>query len=212
MITNRDDIKNWLEQHAIKNYTISEEGFVSCQSSVNLGGHGLIEIPVQFSYVHMTFDCSMNKLTSLKGSPLEVGTAFYCTQNQLQTLEGGPQTIGTSYHCSGNLLTSLYGAPTKIPTFFHANTNQLKTLEFCPQSVRTMNVTDNPIETLKWYPLELEKKLRISHETVRIAGLESFYDEDGELKLTAELIHTIKLNEKLSNILDIGREQKRKKI
>jgi hypothetical protein len=75
----------------------------------------LIELPLKFNKVSGYFNCSFNKLTSLKGSPKEVGTFFTCYGNKLIDLKYAPNRIGSWFDCSNKTK--------KFKNFFH------KTLE-----------------------------------------------------------------------------------
>jgi hypothetical protein len=54
------------------------------------------------------FYCTYNKLTSLKGSPTEVGGEFWCYDNQLISLDGSPIEIGGDFHCERNPIWEVY--------------------------------------------------------------------------------------------------------
>jgi len=62
-----------------------------------------------------------DKLTSLKGGPLDVGREFLCTGSNLYSLEGSPLRVGGRFLIGGSKLTSLFGAPLEIGgTFAYA--------------------------------------------------------------------------------------------
>ena len=86
---------------------------------------------VRFGKVVGGFYCGNNQLTSLEGSPQEVGGAFVCRNNQLTTLEGSPQEVGGAFDCRNNQLTTLEGAPRKVGVGFYGEDNPVseKTLE-----------------------------------------------------------------------------------
>jgi len=48
------------------------------------------------------FSCSDNQLTSLKGSPAEVGGYFYCSNNKLTSLAGTPAKVHGDFSCGDN--------------------------------------------------------------------------------------------------------------
>ena len=111
------------------------KGFV-IKGSLNLSGKGLTELPdLSALKVEGDFNCSFNLLTSLKGTPQEVGGGFYCQNNQLTTLEEAPEFVGGSFVCSDNQLTTLKGAPNDIAGIFDCYHNQLTTLEGAPNEV-----------------------------------------------------------------------------
>ncbi len=90
-------IKDICEKWGIENYTINDDGTVDVLGNVNLGNKGLTKL-------RRDFYCYNNQLTSLEGSPREVGGNFYCNHNQLITLEGGPQRVGRTFDCYNNKL------------------------------------------------------------------------------------------------------------
>ena len=72
--------------------------------SVDLSDLYFKALPEWLAEVRVTgfFYCSDNQLTSLKGSPKEVGGSFYCSDNQLTSLEGCPKEVGGSFNCYDN--------------------------------------------------------------------------------------------------------------
>ena len=90
---------------------------------------------INFGKVTGDFNCSYNNLTSLKGSPQEVGGGFACFNNQLTSLKGAPQKVGGNFECQYNQLTSLEGAPQTVDGGFACFNNQLTSLRGAPQKV-----------------------------------------------------------------------------
>jgi hypothetical protein len=130
-----DEIKDWLDKHNVKNYTLNDDLTVDVDGDVNLNYKNLIKIPVRFRNVSGGFYCHNNKLTSLEGAPSSVGGSFYCHNNQLTSLEGCPSSVGDSFYCPYNQLTSLEGCPSSVGGNFYCSNNQLTSLEGCPSSV-----------------------------------------------------------------------------
>jgi len=60
------------------------------------------------------FECYYNNLTSLNGSPKEVGGDFDCSENKLTSLEGCPEKVGGYLYCPNNEIMSLEGCPAEI--------------------------------------------------------------------------------------------------
>tara|TARA_Y100000389_G_scaffold64157_1_gene60177 strand:+ start:6307 stop:6741 length:435 start_codon:yes stop_codon:yes gene_type:complete len=94
------------EKYKIDNYTINEDGSIDVDGDVFLYGIGLTELPINFNKVSGTFDCSNNKLTTLKRCPKYVGDDFSCGTNYLTDLKYSPKLIHGSFYCSGNNLKS----------------------------------------------------------------------------------------------------------
>jgi hypothetical protein len=120
------------KKYGIKNYTINPDGTVDVDGNVNL--FGLKKLPIKFGKVSGRFDCSYSQLTTLEGSPKEVGGWFNCSYNQLTTLEGAPKVVG-NFDCRNNQLTTLEGAPKVVGGGFNCYNNQLTTLEGAPKEV-----------------------------------------------------------------------------
>ena len=93
------------EKYGITNYTINSDGSIDVDGNVYLSFNDLTELPLSFNKVTGWFDCSRNKLTSLKGCPRWVGGYFGCGYNDLTSLEFSPDYIGGSFWCQYNNLT-----------------------------------------------------------------------------------------------------------
>jgi len=81
------------------------------------------------------FDCSGNKLNSLKGAPKSVGVSFNCSYNKLKSLHGAPESVGVDFYCNNNSLNSLEGSPKSVGRDFNSSENSLNSLEGSPKSV-----------------------------------------------------------------------------
>ena len=103
--------------------------YVDVEGDCNIGGLGLVEIPVQFRVVTGNFHCDHNQLTSLEGAPVSVGGDFYCDHNHLTSLEGAPVSVGGSFYCNNNHLTSLRGAPVSVGGSFYCHHNSVEFTE-----------------------------------------------------------------------------------
>jgi len=108
------DIKSICKKYGIKNYTVNPDGSVDVDGSVSLSNYRFAKLPLKFGRVSGVFDCSYNKLTTLEGSPREVGWHFDCSYNKLNTLEGAPREVGGAFDCKNNQLTTLKGAPERV--------------------------------------------------------------------------------------------------
>ena len=111
------------KRYDIKNYIINDDGTIDVNGDVFLYGRGLTELPLTFNKVTGYFDCSWNKLTSLKGSPKWVGDYFECTGNQLTSLEFSPDYVGGDFYCRDNYLTDLVGSPKEVDGRFYCHNN-----------------------------------------------------------------------------------------
>jgi len=149
MLKTKEEIQAWLDEMRIKNYTINDDLTVDVDGTVKISNKKLVEIPVQFGIVVRDFDCSRNKLTSLKGSPREC-VGFYCSHNKLTSLVGAPQKCWY-FNCSNNKLTSLEFAP-KECTEFDCYNNKLTTLKFVPKECREIHCYNNKLTSLEGAP------------------------------------------------------------
>ena len=119
-----ESIHDICKRYNIKNYTINDDGSIDVNGRVNLYNKGLTELPLRFNKVTGSFDCSNNKLTSLKGCPRWVGGYFGCGYNDLTSLEFSPDYIGGYFSCVYNkYLTNNY-CDTEISGNFYTSLEQ----------------------------------------------------------------------------------------
>jgi hypothetical protein len=111
---NREEIKDWLSQYGISNYTIHGNLVVDVHQQVSIYRSYLTSFPFQFGIVNGFFDCAKNELTTLEHCPKVIKGDFYCGNNQLTSLEHCPKVIDGGFSCSGNNLTSLEYCPKVI--------------------------------------------------------------------------------------------------
>ena len=98
-------INNWLQQYRIKNYVINEDLTINVKGNVDLTYKNLDSFPtyIQFNFVDGIFDCSENKLISLRGCPRIVTGNFLCFNNKLDSLNNCPEEVYGRFFCHGNL-------------------------------------------------------------------------------------------------------------
>jgi hypothetical protein len=111
------------KQYNIKNYTINPDGSIDVNDDVNLWGKSLTELPLTFNRIEGYFDCSNNKLTTLKGCPRWVDSDFNCDDNRLTSLEFSPDYVGGYFSCEYNNLTDNY-CDTEIGGWFYTTLKQ----------------------------------------------------------------------------------------
>jgi hypothetical protein len=111
------------KQYGIENYTINPDGSIDVVGDVDLYDKNLTELPLTFNKVSGYFDCSWNRLTSLKGGPRWVGGYFYCSHNQLTSLEFSPDYVGDNFWCDDNDLIDNY-CGTEIGGDFYTSLKQ----------------------------------------------------------------------------------------
>lgn len=137
------------EGYNINYYTINDDGSIDVDDHVNLTNLGLTELPLKFNKVWGDFYCAKNNLTTLKGSPIEVGESFNCNYNELTSLEHSPIKVGGDFLCTNNKLTSLKGCPKFVRDDIFCEDNNVIKLEEIPN---TMNgyiyFGNNPIGSI----------------------------------------------------------------
>jgi hypothetical protein len=122
------------KKYNIENYTVNDDGSIDVDGNVDLLWYRLTELPLNFNRVTGYFNCSRNKLTSLKGSPRWVGGYFYCSHNQLTSLEFSPDYVGGYFSCYNNYLTSLEFSPDYVGGWFGCGMNKL-TDNYCDTEI-----------------------------------------------------------------------------
>jgi hypothetical protein len=127
----KEDIHSICNKYDIKNYVVNADGTVDVNGDVYLEVPEISQIPIKFGKVSGDFCIqwllnNRNKLTSLEGSPREVGGGFYCNNNQLVSLEGAPRKVGGDFVCFRNKLTSLEGISQYISGNIKCQDNQLR--------------------------------------------------------------------------------------
>ncbi len=85
-----------------KNWKLQSNGKVNVKGNVTMYDMDLEEIPIKFGRVEVNFDCSYNKLTTLKNCPDYVGGYFWTFNNNIQTLEYYPKKVGVKFQISYN--------------------------------------------------------------------------------------------------------------
>lgn len=136
MLTNKKDIRRWLDNKKIEQYKINKDltvdvfGRVDIKFSLN----EVKELPVQFGKVYGHYFCSEQDLTSLKGSPYEIFGTFDCSNNLLDDLRFSPVIIHSTFDCSYNKLKSFQTFPENIGLDLYINNNL-----FTPESLLEFN-------------------------------------------------------------------------
>src|SRR3990167_9294018 len=150
----KKQIKQWLDEMGVKDYTINKNLIVDVEGDVNLSHKKLKKFPVQFGKVRRNFYCSYNQLKSLKGAPQNVGKSFFCSHNQIKSLKGAPQKV-RDFYCSYNQLKSLKGAPQDVGWSFYCHNNQLKSVPKWIENIKNVYVFEN----LNWNNVEWINKI-----------------------------------------------------
>ena len=101
-----------------------------------LTGGKWTEIPAWLKDVEIErdFNCSANKLKTLKNCPRHIGVSLLCFSNRLISLKGCPKEIRGLFNCEYNQLISLEGCPEIIGANYYCGHNKVK-LEL-PENVK----------------------------------------------------------------------------
>lgn len=129
MLKTEEEIKTWLRMNNIEKYTIHTDLSVDVLGDVDLSDKKLAELPIQFNTVFGSFDCSLNHLKSLKGSPYKVTVNFNASTNRLESLKYGPLEVGNNYSCANNQLSTFEGSPKFIYGNFNYSGNKILAFE-----------------------------------------------------------------------------------
>jgi len=171
----REKIENWLQEMKIENTTINEDLTVDVAGEASIAYESLITIPVQFNYVGGYFDCSNNKLQSLKGCPKIVASTFMCNDNELISLEDAPSIVGGDYNLMHNFVKNLKYTPLHISGYFNCSRNRLESLEHGPVVVKDdFDCSINKLTSLKYCPKYIGGKMDCSFNNINT--LEFFPD------------------------------------
>ena len=135
-----NSIHDICKKYKITNYTINDDGTIDVDGSVYLCDKELTELPLTFNKVSGYFDCSRNKLTTLKGCPRWIGRYFSCSNNKLTSLEFSPKYVGGSFSCNDNQLTSLEFSPDYVGSYFSCEYNCLTT-NYCKSEINSLFYT-----------------------------------------------------------------------
>jgi hypothetical protein len=145
-------IEAWLNKVGIyDDYFINNNLIVDVYDDVNISSKNLKIIPLQFGKIEGYFDCSENKLTSLKGSPVELKENFCCQRNKLTSLEGSPYVVHGDFYGNDNKLKSLKGCPKEINGEFNLIRNNITDVHGFPKLKGNFYFQHNPIATFLDY-------------------------------------------------------------
>ena len=137
----KEQIKNWLEQHRIRYYHITDDLIINVNGGIDLSGYKEEYLPdfIQFGEVLGYFDISYCKnLKSLKGCPEYVGKNFMCNYcHYLETMEYTPNYVGCDiWFNSCRALKSLKGLPNKINGDLYFNDcPNIKSIDGIPSTI-----------------------------------------------------------------------------
>jgi hypothetical protein len=137
-------------------------------------------IPQRIEY---NFDCSNNKLKSLKNGP-KYARDYNCANNKLTSLKHISKNVEGDLTCYKNEITTLKGSEiTTVVRRLDCSNNKLKNLIGCPQIASSLNVSGNRLVSMRGAPLNLtlrditlknnvvsEKSLKLAFNGMKAAG------------------------------------------
>jgi hypothetical protein len=82
------EIRQWLDDYRILNYTIRPDGVVDVDDRVDLRHFNETILPIQFGTVTGRFDCSHSTLASIKGMPQFIGLGTNLTFSDIKSFSG----------------------------------------------------------------------------------------------------------------------------
>ena len=112
-----------------------DDGSISVAGDVILTDKSITCLPVKFRKVDGYFHCFNSKLTSLEGSPQEVGVNFDCDSTKIISLKGGPKKVGVNFNCYNTKITSLEGSPQEVGGYFSCESTNIISLKGSPKKV-----------------------------------------------------------------------------
>lgn len=166
-------IKFVCEKYDITNYTINDDMSIDVDGDVSFWKSEMEELPLKFGKVSGSFDCSDNKLTTLKGSPYYIGTDFDCSNNKLTSLEFSPKKIECDFNCCGNKITTLEGGPEYVGYTYYFSDNEVTSLRGLPEDINNFDAGVNPIDKY-WFPITKKFSILNSDSTEYMNKLEIF--------------------------------------
>ena len=149
-----DDKEDFLNYVVTGTWVLTSQGEIEVDGSVDMSGLGLTQIPIPFHSAR-NFNCSDNKLTTLKNCPsYAVWDMFNCSYNKLTSLEFSPRYY-EKFLCNDNELVSLKGVTknggSKIK-YFSCSNNKLTSLEFSPDEIEYFYCSNNKLTSLEFSP------------------------------------------------------------
>ena len=159
LLLTKEEIENWcrIMEIRVSMITINDDLTVDVNGSVDISNKDLHFIPIQFGRVKDRFDCSNNKLSSLKGSPREVGHDFECGNNMLSSLKGSPRIVEGDFDCQSNQLITFNGGPISIKGAINCINNKLTSLKGCAKNTEVIFCDENNLVSFKGFPNELKE-------------------------------------------------------
>jgi hypothetical protein len=154
-----EDIHYMCKKYEIEDYIINEDGSIDVRDDVNLSqiiklNEVIFRNVLRFRNVIGDFDCTYNKLSSLKFKnqmipPISINGDFFGGYNNLTSLEGSPISVGGSFFCNDNKLTSLEGITQRISDNIYCYRNDLRDVRGIKEGWRgTLWIDNNPVHEI----------------------------------------------------------------
>ena len=134
----KEEINKICKEYGINSCTINKDMSIDVDGDVDLSYQKFKQLPLTFNKVSGDFYCDSSNLTSLQGSPKEVGKDFLCSDCiNLTSLQGAPKEVSGNFSCcSCQNLTLLQGAPKEVSGNFSCSScPKLISLQGAPKEV-----------------------------------------------------------------------------
>lgn len=129
---NENEIIEICKKYNINKYVIRKDMSIDVMEDVKLNNLDLTRLPLKFNEVHGDFDCSINRLVTLYGSPKVVVGKFDFSANDITSLMHSPNEVHGNFDCSFNSLSSFKHSPMLITGNLYCHSNPIKSLKGCP--------------------------------------------------------------------------------
>ena len=134
--------------------------------SLDLSNLNLKKLPdLENVTVFGDFDCSLNKIVNLEGSPNVVYGNYDCRQNRYMiNLTGSPDYIKGDFNCTFCNLHTLKGGPSKVYGNYYCAFNKLTDLCGIPETIMgNCSCIFNRLDVLKGSPKYIHGDFDLSH-------------------------------------------------
>lgn len=105
-------IRDWLESHKVRNYTINND--------LTIDVHGKVEVYedlpdyIQFNNIYGSFVALFEYVTSMKGFPRYVEKSFFISNTNIETLDNCPEEVNDFEVIRNKKLKKIESLPKKI--------------------------------------------------------------------------------------------------
>ncbi len=175
-----------------------DKTMVNYYGDIHFDNLNIKEIPIQFNYVFGSFYCHNNQLQNLKNSPLHVENTFDCSYNKLKSLRYGPKTVG-DYICNNNVIESFFGISKKINGHFFCYENNLKNFNHFPEVVDGACLIFNQTDTHLLDRFNFHNDLLDIFDEVDFLFWKNISEEEKNIKIYKKIIQKINIKNDINH-------------